>query len=219
VELKGILQAQAVWFLRPSGSYGYLPTVVASLVDEFHFVKAPTGEELLNLTPNAATVFRHGTYEIGGRTVVIDPLQIYPAGVLAGANTSTDDAEAFLGYLVEWAAKNFKIEYRKYAPPAYNSQLEVKLSRPLSEYFPQLKAFSEAASQLIPEFFKNKPSYEMAGITLSFDRLKFLPAPSNVRLERRENAPYEDNIYFSEGPFKTDDHLRLLETFERTLAG
>ena len=82
-----------------------------------------------------------------------------------------------------------------------------------------MKTVCETATQLIPEFFKNKPTYELAGITLSFDRLKVSPAPTNVRLERRENAPYEDNLYFSEGPFKTGNHLRQLETLERTLSG
>ena len=32
--------------------------------------------------------------ETSGRMVVIDPLQIYPVGVLAGANTTTDDARS-----------------------------------------------------------------------------------------------------------------------------
>jgi len=220
MKLKAVLQAQAIWFLRPTGSYGYLPKTAGLLRDKFQFQGVPTDEELLKLDlAKGPLVFRHGSFEIAGRTVVIDPLQIYPVGVLAGSNTSTDDTEAFLKYLIEWASKTLQIEYQTLQEPGYNSQLEIQLSKSLSEYVPQMNTVCETASQFVPKFFKNRPVYEVAGITLSFDKLKVTPAPGNVRIERRENAPYEDNLYFTEGPFKTSDHLRLLETLENTLAG
>jgi hypothetical protein len=82
-----------------------------------------------------------------------------------------------------------------------------------------MKSVCETATQFVPAFFKNTPNYEVAGITLSFDKLKVVPSPGDVRIEWRENAPYEDNLNLSEGPFKTDEHKRLLETLESTLAG
>jgi hypothetical protein len=110
MKLKAVLQAQAVWFLRPTGSYGYLPKAVAQLRDKFQFLGVPKDEELLNPnSPASPITLRHGSSEIAGRTVVIDPLQIYTAGVLAGANTTTDDAEAFLNYPIEWLRKPFRL--------------------------------------------------------------------------------------------------------------
>ena len=85
--------------------------------------------------------------------------------------------EAFLKYLIEWASKTLQIEYQTLQEPGYTSQLEVQLSKSLDEYFPQMKTVCDTATQFVPKFFKNKPIYEGAGITLSFDKLKIAPAP------------------------------------------
>jgi len=221
MELKAVLQAQAMWFLRPTGTYGYLPKAVSALQAKYSFAKAPTETELANWGTNQTTplVFRAGTFPKKDRTIDIDVLQIFPHGVLAGTNTSTDDTEDYLGQLTAWAAQTFKIEYEKIAGPAFSSQVEVKLTKPLNAFFPRMKTVCEAASAIVSDFFVNKPPYEVAGITFSFDRTVFMPSPPNFRVERRENAPYVNNLYFSEGPFRTKDHLALLKLLEESLAG
>jgi len=183
-------------------------------------MQLPNDQELL--TPNAATpiTFRHGIFEVDGRSVVIDSVQIYPTAVLAGTtgpHTSTDDADEFLNQLISWASKTFGIQYLKIAEPAYSSQLEVKLARSLNDYFPSMKTVCEMASRMLPDIFSSKPPYEVAGITLSFDRLKYTPTPANVRIERRDSAPYSENLYFSEAPLTTKNHLVLLTALEETL--
>lgn len=190
-----------------------------ALREKYHFLGVPKEEELLpNRNPASPLVFRHGTFVVNGRAIVIDSLQIFTAAVLVGTFTSTGDSESFLDELIPWASKTFGIQYQKLAEPAFNSQLEVQLVKPLGEYFPRLKQVCEAASRFIPDVFVNKPPYELSGITLSFDRLKFAPAPANIRLERRENAPYADNLYFSEAPMTTKNHLVLLTLLEESLS-
>jgi hypothetical protein len=219
MEKKAVLLAQAMRFLRPSGSYGHIPAAVKALEEKFKFQAVPNkAEELANPTQTAPLVFRYGTCKVAGRAVVIVILQIFPTAVLAGVDTSTEDAESFLDELIEWASEKFGIEYQKLAEPAFSSQLEVKLAKPLGEYFPRLKKVCEAGSKLISDVFVNKPPYELAGITLSFDRLKFIPSPGNIRLERRESAPYADNLYFSEAPMTTKNHLALLKLLEDSLS-
>lgn len=218
MKITAVLQAYAVRFFVPSGPYGYLPETIQALKERYDFVGVPTTiQEIVPADPNQGNVFRIGRFEHNGRTIPVDILHIFHLGAAASTPTSTEDSDLFLDDLLGWASSKFNVTFTEHGKRAYTSQLEFQLDRPLPDYVPQLRSIGMMIPQFLPEFWSVKPFYEVSSITFSFDPAARVGKLGNVRIERREGIDYDANLYFSEAPLGTKDHIALLEAFEASL--
>ena len=98
----------------------------------------------------------------------------------------------------------------------YFSQLEIGLDLPLPQSFPQVSALGAAITKRLSGFWEQPPRFEMTGFTFHYDKAKY-PAHSPVafKLERRAENPFEKEVYWTEAPLSTDDHLAVLTEFEQ----
>jgi hypothetical protein len=209
-----VLQASAVRFFVPSGPYGFLPDVIQALKERYAFVSA----EIIPADPNQGNVFRVGKLTYAERDINISELHVYHLGAAVMTISDTNDSEIVLDDLLAWASSRFKVTFSEHGKRAYSSQLEFELRRPLPDYFPHLKPIGISMSRLLPDFWPVKPLYEVSSVSFSFDPSIRLAGLGNIRIERREGIPYDANLYFSEAPLRTKDHIAVLEAFETSIS-
>lgn len=216
MEITAVLQAFAIRFFVPSSPYGYFPDTIQALKEKYNFAFAPTTiQEVFPADPNQGNVFRTGKFVHDGRTIVIDPLHLYHLGAAASTASSTDDSDLFLDDLMAWASSTFNVAFKEHGKRAYTSQLEFHLDRPLPEYFPHLRSIGASVPRYLPDVWAIKPPYEISAITFAADPAATHPsALGNFRIERRQNVAFDANLYFSEAPLRTKDHIALIEAFE-----
>jgi len=210
--------AQSVIAVRVNRNLGYLPDAARAVVDRYKFVEFPTSpHEFFPVDSNQPINFRHGRWELKDRVLVIGWLQIYQTGFAVSVDTNTADSDLVLKDVMGWASSHFNIEFEVVRPTGHLSQLDVRFERRLGELIPQLKPVGAAITKGIGDFFTSRPAYELTGVTFHFDPTANPTwAPSAVKIEPRLGVPFGDRVYFSEAPLSTNDHIIVLERFERT---
>jgi hypothetical protein len=99
----------------------------------------------------------------------------------------------------------------------YESTLVIRASTDLTtvlKWPPEiLQSFNEFASKLP----RKSNAFQHSGFLLDIDVTKEGPRrrPSRFALDRRAGMPFEKNIFFTQSPFPTDDHIAFLEAIER----
>jgi hypothetical protein len=180
-------------------------------------VGAPTLiSEIVPTDPKNGTIFRVGRFVHGEREIIVTELHMYHLGAAASTTSSTEDSDLFIDDLLAWLSSHFQVLLTPYGERAYSSQLEFRLNKPLPEYFPHLASLGLQIPQFLSNFWPTKPAYEVTSVTLSFDPNTKLTGLGNFRIERREGTAFDANLYWSEAPLQTKQHLLLLESFERS---
>lgn len=211
IEIQQIILARVLQMVKsPFGTLGYLPDLVRQLKDRYSFVGVPKDEDLLPSDPPKGAEFHLGKLVRGDKEIIVDRLTVWRDGIVADSTSSTDDMDFFVNDLAEWA--------RAAAPKAiisgphyYLSHLEIRMDKPLALYTPQLRESGGTISELLSSYGIATPRYETSVIHLYFDIFgKGSPVPGLFSLERRQNAAWSENLWFSQAPLKTSDHFSLL---------
>jgi len=215
MKVVSILAAQAFRIFRPFGTFGYLPDAVKKTVDKFQFVDYP--KETFQLFPSDTTQpipFRHGRVVINDRVIVIDWLQIYVGGIQVTTQTNTTDALTALDYIADWGIREFGLTLEPVKSPGFFSQINIRFERPLPELFPQLRPIAREISARHPDILTFRPEFELGALQFVYEtKSNFNPVV--FRIERAANIPFAENLYLSDAPLTTDDHVKVLEDFER----
>jgi hypothetical protein len=214
MKVRQVVLARSLQMLKsPTGTVGYLPDVVQEIKSKYGFLVAPKDEELLDSSKGA--VFRHGKLAVSGITIIIDRFTLFNDGVVADTASSTEDCDRFLTNIIEWAKTAIpKAEARD--PRYYLSQLEIHLNVPLEQYAPAFRPIGENITNLLGRYGISAPRYEVSALNLHFDQLgKTNPQPGAFFIDRRLNVPFAENVWFSQAPLKTGDHITLLQGLER----
>jgi hypothetical protein len=218
MKVLSVLRAESVRAVRTiGGTLGYLPEASALLVERYKFIGIPTNEELLGTDPNKGITFKQGKWESNQKTIAIDFLQVLPMGISVVTHTNTSDSDAILEDTMSWAQSQFNLEFESIKPGiGHASQLEVRLEKQLPDLFPFLKTISSSITESLDDFWDMRPRFELININFWVDKTKFpFFAPSIFRLDRRSNIPFEHNVYYSEAPLSTNNHVMVLSKLER----
>lgn len=210
-----VLQAQAFRIFRPFGTFGYLPGAIKKVVEQYQFVDYP--KEVAQLFPPDASqpiVFRHGKVDIHDYEIVIDWLQIYPAGLTVTTHTSTSHALAALEHITAWATREFDLKLEPVKDTGFWSQLNIRFEKLLPELFPKLKPIASEISAKHPDFLSFRPEFELSALHFIYEP-KANITPVGFRIERAANISFSENLYLSDAPLTTEDHIKVLEDFER----
>lgn len=224
MELISVLTARVLWFvdlrdINPRGK-ALRYTLFPALADKYHFEKYPFDTEDNQPTPESPGYrFTDGEFLNTDGVQVSVNLIIHEDGLVADTRSSTRDSEAFLADVTQWVVKDFGLVFRPSMVHrrGYVSELNVSPSRSLNDLHPGLVHLAARLSSLIstPEY---PVRYEPAGITLSADPTLELK-PAEFRFERRFDAPFVTNRYYSKAAVHTDVHLELLSELETILVG
>jgi hypothetical protein len=222
-----VIQAQSMKVVQANGTYGHLPDAVEAVEEHFEFKGLPKDDEIVEagkpVEPNAQAkplTFTQGKVTVEGRTIAIDSFQIYPAGLLVSTRTDTDDSDKVVLHAMDWASKTFAIKYDELKPSfGHFSTLDFRFDRCLPELFPFLQRMTELFGNKLEPFWESRPKYELTGLTFFYDKGAHPAfAPGVFRIDRRAGQPFQRNIYWSEAPLSTSNHVQLLAEFEELCA-
>ena len=132
-------------------------------------------------------------------------------------------------------AEDFIIDVLRSLSESYDFRSDPLVGRPilvLSELLVEFDALDKALSRfeaisrmLEGEFFNHygrENEYRLDTIALDFQRLFAAQPISNLSrfmIERRINTSFDENKYYCRAPFRTREHIRLLEEMESVFKG
>jgi hypothetical protein len=222
MRLVSVARARAIWIMRledlnPRGRM--LIPMIFEIAKRYAFVEIPKLEEIPHLAElNKPLAFSRGTFIDNAQIPISVELKVYSDSILADTQSSTDDSDAFINDLLNWATAEFGLlPYSEILKShLYLSELWVQTNKSLNSINPQLEAFASRFSALVSNYSGRPISFATTGITFWNDRTKTNPF-GPFRFERSETAPFEENRYYSAAPIPTATHLELLQDLESIL--
>ncbi|HLM79198.1 MAG TPA: hypothetical protein VK302_01075 [Terriglobales bacterium] len=227
MDIKTIIRAQSIDSFA-AAIFATVPIfeLVDGLKSRYNFRHTPTGAELINPPPNQPNNFLWGKCNLNGLEITIESLQIQNLPGLATTvsvttRTRTDDSDAVLKDLAQWATSAFSVRSAHVFPTQYVSQLEFELDRAISEQLKLLSPVCDLITKRVRSYgFTACPSYEPSAVYLFYDNSRLTSPPTlatNFIVDRRAGVPYAENIYYSQAPLKTKDHVAALVELDRVL--
>ena len=219
MELLNVIAARSTWLfdindLNPKGK-DVAGDLIDWLKDNYHFIAAPSSATDVD-TDTKGFIFKQGSFQARDEIFVSVDLSVYNDGLVASTHSSTRDTETFLEDVLTTAAKEFSLYYRpsivrKKIPL---SEVTVRLDEPLARLNPGLAEFARKIAQLSPR----QADFELGGVSFWTDNSHSSLKLSAFSIERKIDAPFSENRFYSKASLHTDDHLRLITEFEQLLA-
>jgi hypothetical protein len=184
--------------------------------ERYAFLERPTLED----ASNKGLVFRRGQLVARDRKIVINSLGIYNDGVTA-ETFATKDADIIIDDVLLWAK-----EVLRYRDPItkikrkYDSSVVVEFDEDIDEHLKILVEIRKAMGDALQKAYGIPVAINLARIGFAADVRPSRDLPrSQFTIERRAEQPYSANRFFSVAPLGADEHIAVLETFERQMLG
>jgi hypothetical protein len=210
MELTGIDNSRVVLLTqvrRPDGQI-YLPDAIAKIVERYSFVKAPAPDEALPYT------FKIGKF----RDSQIAELGIYNDGIIVSSASDTDLLDAFIEDFLSWAMKEFGLQQLTTTPSEkyYESSVVVRSTTDLASLLRPKYDITDIIAEAM-QSAKIDTELKFSGAIFDFDvgAIKRKRKPFRLIVDRRVNVSFLENVFFSQAPFRTKDHLEILKSLER----
>lgn len=191
----------------------YFPELVSALVKRFGFIKFPQKPEDFDETK--------GVLFQGGRmgNVSIVQVQVFNHAIAVDTSSSTDDSKQFLHEALAWLSKDFGLAYRPdmVERSTYVSQLTFRSDIVLPRLHPAITRLADHLTKRVAEYFIQPLKYQASGIVIGYDPLTVKAGPSAFTIEPRSDSLFAEHKYFSAAPVPTNEHIVLLEQFEKDI--
>ena len=196
-----------------SGRHVSLPAVVEELVTRYKFQKYP--KTLQELDVSRGLEFHSGT---SGK-LPIDKLTIWDSTLVIENQVSTDSAKQTLEEILQWSAHSFGLQYRPgdIKRFAYVSDVSFQCDASLLLVNPAIEVLCAKTSELLSKIWQEPVQYLPVGVRIGHDPVSRKLGIAPFSIERKGNARFAENRYFSEAPLPTRVHIELLEQFEATI--
>ena len=207
------LQTRALRFINPTDARkSFAPDVVAAIRDRYRFWEYPTKPSEFNLD-DAGGAFSVGLFD--GNT--IEALRLFRTCAIAEGTCNTSMLDRFLDDLFAMAQTDLGLDLECSSPVsrAYLSAVEIELAPSLAQSLNVAARVGETLHRHVAALGFSTSAFELSGFALQADPLKSTPLrPSKFLFERRADRPFESNIFYSEAPLPTDQHLEVLQEME-----
>jgi|GEM_PF-3907002 len=189
----------------------FAPDLVKGIKKRYSFWEAPDSLENFDLEQGA--VFSLGKFQGN----VIGSMQLFNTGILVESSLNTTVLDDFTDDLTNWATSKFgfTLEPVGAVERSYRSTVQASFDDCLID---RLKEFDAALSFLNEKLSDQGISgheARLTGIIAHTDDTIVRPiVPSKFILERKVQSPFSEDVFFSEAPLPTDQHIELLNMFE-----
>lgn len=215
MELLDIEEGKVIYlvYLRRAAGQLYVPEMASKLVERYNFVRSPTLEDLTSKQDSFS--FGIGKYQ-GAQ---IQELRIYGDGVIVDSKSDTDLLDSFVDDLISWASKEFALVVNPVTKPEryYETSLVVRSDKDLSSVMSIPASIARDLNTILKEKSDYQTRvYQPTGFILDID----VHEPGGRRrtpkfiLDRRVSIKFDQNVFFSQSPLRTKDHLAFLERLE-----
>jgi len=224
MKLNAVLFAQGLCFFSPAPRPAFfIPDLIKDVQARYSFVRVPTtADEVLPLAEGKPIVFHHGKFVHDKRPILVHALHLASQWVAIETTPgTTDDADIVLSDFVNWLAPGV----REAPPRAYVSHLEVRLDVSLDRSYPLFAMLGDMISHKLQEYGSPVVPQSLARPVFEVSSVEMQPDPGEhfvscaFRIERRIGQPFAAEMYFSQAPLRTADHIATLNTFEKVLTG
>ncbi len=199
--------------LNPKGSV-FFPELIKRIVERFEFQKYPQSYEQTN--EDKGVEFFEGRWN----GVNVNKLAIFTGALVVDTSASTAESERIIEEALVWATTDLGLDYKPgmIQRKQYISDIvfysDIKLLAVHSAFVNLQKAITDAGEK----YLWQRREYDLTHFGLDFDKTltPLISAPFSI--QRRGNALFTTNKYFSEAPFPTDVHIKLIEQLEADLS-
>ncbi|WOH72814.1 hypothetical protein RX330_31805 [Bradyrhizobium sp. NDS-1] len=195
-------------FVRREGS-GYLPEIAQRVIQTYSFLKSPSADDL----QKDAQTFAMGKFQ----GIQINELSVYGDGIIVSGRCSTQTLQDFIADLFAMMTKDFGyIETRVLEPEMhYESSLIVRSGKALDSVIAPPQRVTTTIEQTLRA--QTRAEYRPIGFNFETDvsGLGTRRRPVRFSLERRLGVPFSKNVFYSQAPITSADHLALLEKLEQ----
>lgn len=216
-----VQRARSIWLvhltdLNPEGLN--LVPLFQPLISRYNFQLFPTKPEDLFGKEVTEIKFSGGSFQKDPQHNISVELVIFSWGLVAETKSSTNDSDAFLNDLLNWASTEMKLTpYQEVLRSrAYVSEVWVQTEKRLNSLNPKLDNLAKRITSLITGHTHHPIAYETSGIFFWTDPV-VVNSPGIFRFERVIDVPFSENRYYSAAPLQTDAHAEVLTELESIL--
>jgi hypothetical protein len=223
VKLISVKNARAIWLsnlndLNPRGR-AIERDVLSELARRYSFARIPDIREVVEARKkNQPIVLESGTFLAQSGDAISIELSVYNDGLIVDSRCSTRECERFLEEVFSWLhVECGLVDFRTIAiKKLYVSELHLSSENSLNIINPAMDRFAEILAGKIASPIKNV-KYEVGALGFWIDPAQN-PRHVHFRLERQEDARFEEKRYYSIAPLQTDEHLDALAVLENLLS-
>jgi hypothetical protein len=152
---------------------------------------------------------------------VIQKFVIWNTLLVLETRSNTSDSKQILEEMLVWGAENFGLNYKPGMIKrfAYVSNLTFHSDAPILTVSSALSKLAVKTSALITEIWQEPVTYEPLSLAVGHDPLSRKNPIATFTIQRRVEAKFSENKYFSESPLPTDEHWKLLVEYEKDVLG
>jgi hypothetical protein len=210
--------ARTIWLfdlnlLNPMGLS--LKGIFDGIGKKYQFAKAP--KNMLDVDDQKALSFKAGTFVNSKGVPLMVTFTIHNDGLVVDTNSSTADSTEFLVELTDWIVRDFHLAIPPEVRKAYVSQIDVECDTPLININPRLTEFLKSIESRVKPADGKFRKFDVGGLSFWTEDITKLGAPAMVKFERKYQAAFSANHYFSQAPLQTREHLELLGELELLL--
>lgn len=184
------------------------------IAKRYRFSKFPS--HLLDYGKEGGLSFLSGTFAKDGIDLRVG-LTVFNNGIQADTLSSTDDAESLLEDVRNLLEKEFNlpIDDEEIIRRSYQSQLDVTPNKDLIIVKPPIQQLADRlTSEAVPIHGKPKQFF-LGGFAMFSEDVGKEGAAVPFRFERKWGTDFEKNIYFTQAPVRTSQHLAILDELEK----
>ena len=216
-----VVAARSTWLfdladLNPKGK-SLFPEIIEWLKDTYNFKETPDPAMLPTAENRNGLPFKRGEYQAREEVFVDVEVTLFNDGLVANSSSSTEDTDKFLENLTSTAATEFSLTFdpQIVRRRLYMSELNVRLDNPLSNLNPRLTQFAEKLSSMTRSVITS--DFEIAGFSLMSDVTNAVYKVPGFAIERKLNAPFNENRFYTKAPLQTEEHISMLKELEAIL--
>ena len=191
---------------------------VYSIGDRYGFLQVPDLAKPISELDQEGYQFTGGTFVCRNENFTINEFTVYNDGISI-SSWNTDTSELFFEDLMSWARE--ELEFRPFVREPmkiYRSHITVRFDQPLSQMIKGFDKFSNALSTALEMHTEFSMPVDLIRIGMGVDQSKFGNlSPPPFSLERRIGISFDEEWYFSEAPFPSKTHIKLLEELESAI--
>lgn len=212
MELIGIERTKIVSLFFVSNPAGQPDRAVMAdaLAQRYNFAVAP--KKIEDLRADKVT-FAEGAFE----GTSIESLEVFPDGIVVAAKSPSEKIDGFIDDMLAWGENVFglrRVETQT-VNKIYESHLVLSSERKLFAALDEMTKVQNKFQELLVNTSNIDAKVEPFGFSFAVDQTKIAGLkPISFRLERKSDAAFASNLFYSSAPLKTLDHLTLLESIE-----